>query len=228
MNLDEMEDLIKKVGSTKIQILDACLKPKRWVDLKEITGIADTTLHTHIIDLMKLRLLDKDEERLTYLTNDRGVEFLKLEPREMTQGGKRPIELRRMVERGIKLGDMKLKERFEFEFLGLDGIRLDKNLQKVYSDTITALRKSVTVWLPPEIQTDKNTGQLIHKLIGSITKLNPDKKSGKISIIIEFDLEPALDLAIREENDPIIRKRLERDKSKILNTIYKNWHRIYR
>ncbi|MDE1830263.1 MAG: hypothetical protein KGI25_08070 [Thaumarchaeota archaeon] len=223
-----MVELIDRVGETKIQILQSCITPKHWSELVEITKKAEPTLLVHVNDLMKMRLLEKNENERTYLTTEKGMEFLKLEPhvRSIQKGIDKTYY--RLINRGIELGHLSLKEKLEFQILGADGLRLDKSLKKVYDDAVLAIRQAVTVWIPKGFSPDKETYEMINKLIGKYTKMQPDPKLEKITMIIEFDLATALDLVIRDEKDDAVKERLEKDKDMIIKRIYKNWHRLFR
>lgn len=223
--ITELADLVNKVGDTKKQILESCLTPKRWTDLVSITGKSEPTLLVHVTDLIKMRLLEKNDEEREYITTEKGVDFLKLEPHIRAKQGRSP-EIMNMAKRGIKLGKMSLREQIEFNLLGRDGLRLDKNLGAVYLSAEKAIRESVIIWSPKGVDVDKSVYEMVNRLIGKFTKSNPDPKSGKMTITIEFDLTTAFDMVIREEKDGILRKRLEENKDEILTKLYKNWHRI--
>lgn len=223
-----MVELIDRVGDTKRQILESCLTYKHWSELVDVTKKSEPTLLVHVNDLMKMRLLDKDEENRTYVTTEKGVAFLKLEPHVRDAQKRKPKEYFRLVNRGIELGHLTLKEKIELQLLGPDGLRLDKTLKKVYEDVLQAIRQAVIIWMPQGFMPDKSTYEIINKLIGKYTKIQPDPKLEKITMIIEFDIPTALDMVIRDEKDEKVKQRLERDKEEIIKRIYKSWHSIFR
>lgn len=223
-----MVELIDRVGDTKIQILQSCIIPKHWSELVDITKKSEPTLLVHVNDLMKMRLLEKKEENRTYLTTEKGIEFLKLEPHVRTVQKGTDKTYFRLIGRGIELGHLTLKEKLELQILGIDGMRLDRTLKRVYEDTVLAIRQAVTIWIPKGFSPDKETFEIINKMIGKYTKTQLDPKSEKITMIIEFDLPTALDMVIRDEQDEKVKQRLEKDKDMIIRRIYKNWHRIFK
>jgi DNA-binding transcriptional ArsR family regulator len=227
IDFSELVDLLERVGDTKIQVLQSCITPKHWSEIVEIIKKSEPTLLVHINDLMKMRLLDKNEETRTYLTTEKGVEFLKLEPhvRDVQKG--KPKEYFRLINRGVQLGHLSLREKFLLQALGADTVNLDKNLKKVYEDASRAMLQAVTVWLPHGFEPDKTTYRIINKLIGEYTKTQSDPKLEKMTMIIEFDLPTAIDMIIRDEKDEKIKQRLEQEKDEIIKRIYKNWHRIF-
>jgi len=227
INLTDWLDVVERIGETKRQILELCLTPKHWSELKDITKKSEPTLLVHVNDLMQMKYLNKSEDEKTYQTTENGVKFLELIPhvRPFPQG-KLTYELVKLVQKGIKLGHLSLKENLEFLLLGVHGVEFDKNLRKVYEDVIRAIRESVTLWLPAGLEPDKSMYKEVNRLVGIYTKSHKEQ-SDKVTIVIEFDLPTALDKVIRMEEDEVVRKRIEQDRDIILNRIYKNWHRIF-
>lgn len=228
IDFSELVELVGRVGETKVQILQSCITPKHWSDLVGITKKAEPTLLVHVNDLIKMRLLEKNDENRTYSTTDKGLEFLKLEPyvRPSSQKGI-PLEIIKMVQRGIRLGQLTFKEEVLFSLLGVTGIEHDKNLKPIYENVAHAMRDAITLWLPQGLEPDKVMYREVNRLIGLYTKKRQDYHDGKVTIIIEFDLPTALDRIIREEKNDEIRNRLENDREQILKKIYKNWHRMF-
>lgn len=228
MNLSEWKDLVEKIGETKQQILESCITPKRWSDLKEITKKSDPTLLTHVNDLIQMRLLVKDEEVKNYRTTEHGMKFLSHIPHIRTlPQGKIPYELVKVIQKGIKLGHLSYRENLEQDFLGLQAFFVDKNFKKYYEPIIQAIRESVTFWTPEGITPDKEMYKEVNKLIGHYTK-DYKESSTKISMIVEFDFATALDTVIRDEKDDLIKKRLEENRDLIIKQVHANWHRIYK
>lgn len=221
-----MEDLTDRVGQTKIQILESCLTPKSWGELKSIIKKSEPTLLVHINDLNKMRLLEKNENDRKYLTTEHGIDFLKLQPHMKSTLDKRPKEIRKMVQRGIKLGNLTLKEKFKFELFGLDAIRYDKYLNKTYKNVAKAIQQSVTIWLPNGIIPDKKIYDAVTGLIALCSKSNKEIINDKMTITIEVDFKTAFDLILREEQDEEIKKRLMANRDKIIEQVTHNWYRI--
>jgi len=223
-----MEKIAKKVGSTKREILEVCLTPKHWSEIKETTGKSDPTLLVHMTDLTEMKLITKDTNERTYKTTEAGVRFLKLVPhvRPLPKKGKYPYELVKVIGKGIKLGHVTLKEHLEQEILGLQAFALDKNFGKYYDAVIRAIRDAVTLWTPEGVEPDKNMYREVNKLVGLYTKIHKEE-SGRITMVIEFDFATALDMVIREEKDEIIKKRLEENRDLLIKQVHAVWHRIF-
>lgn len=228
VDLSEWQDLAEKIGDTKRIILESCLTPKHWSDLKEVTKKSEPTLLVHVNDLIQMRFISKNEEDKTYQTTEQGVKFLALVPhvRPLPQAGKYPYELVKVIGKGIKLGHLSLKEHLEQEILGLQAFSLDRNFKKYYEAVVYAIRNAVTLWTPEGIEPDKNMYKEVNKLIGLYTKKHKEESS-KITMVIEFDFATSLDMVIREEKDEIIKKRLEENRDLIIKQVHASWHKIF-
>lgn len=220
-------ELAERIGETKHQILEVCLTPKHWSELRDITKKSEPTLLVHVNDLIKMKYLNKNDDKKTYQTSEHGVQFLELIPHVRPfPEGKKTYELVKMVQKGIKLGSLSFKENIEIDLLGVPAVEFDRKLRKVYDNVTHAIRDSVTVWLPSGMEPDKEMYREINRLIGLYTKKHKEH-SGKITMMIEFDLPTALDMTIRAEDDDEVRQRLEKDKEIIINRVYKNWWKIF-
>jgi hypothetical protein len=227
INLSEWIMIAERIGETKRQILESCLTPKRWSELIDIIKKSEPTLLVHVNDLIKMKYLNKDDSEKTYQTSENGVKFLELIPHVRSfPEGKKTYEFVKMVQRGIKLGSFSLKENIEVQLLGTPAVEHDKKLKTVYDNVIRAIRDSVTVWLPDGMEPDKDMYREVNRLIGIYTKKHKEN-TGKVTMMIEFDLPTALDMAIRAEENQEVRERMEKDREIIINRIYKNWHSIF-
>jgi len=229
IDFSEWELLAEKLGETKMQILQACITPKGWSELMDLTKKAQATLSVHVNTLEKeMGLLSYDKEKHSYTTTEKGVEFLELAPnrRPLPQNGK-PYEIKKIVGRGIELGEFSLKEKVLYQTLGLVEVERNPKLNGVYVDVAKAIREAVTLWLPQGLEPDKTMYAEVNRLVGLHTKKNFDYKNGKITMIIEYDLPTALEKVIREENNDEIRKHLEKNREIILRRVHRNWYNIF-
>ncbi|MGI0058635.1 MAG: hypothetical protein ACREBJ_02605, partial [Nitrosotalea sp.] len=103
----------------------------------------------------------------------------------------------------------------------------DKTLNKIFADVTKTIQTAVTLRLPQGLEPDQATWKAVNRLIGTHTKkTRKNIKYGKVKMLIEFNLETALDKVIREETDEEIKKHLIDNREKILTKLYKTWDSI--
>jgi len=184
------------------------------------------TLSVHITDLIRDGLLERNDNR-EYVTSKQGNENLKLMPYvRISPEGKTSKEFVRMIQIGLKPIPLTFKENLKFELGGMIGVTHDKTLKKIYEDIAKTIQQSVTLWLPKDLEPDKAMYREVNRLIGLHIKQNSELINKKLTILIEFDLNKALDFVIREETDEDVKERLKKNRQKILSKIYKQWKRL--
>lgn len=224
--VENNEQMVETISDTKIQILESCITPKSWSDLREITKISEPSLLNHVKELQEKELLTKNEDR-QYLTTKKGLEMLDLVPYVRTSSAKTPLELKNMVRIGLKPTNFTLGQKIKLELGGLFAIQHDRTLGKIYADVTKTIQNAVTLRLPQGLEPDATMWKIVNRLIGVYTKkTRKNIKYGKLTMLIEFNLETALDKVIRDETDAEIKKHLIDNREKILNKLYKSWHSI--
>ncbi|MDE1828896.1 MAG: hypothetical protein KGI25_01095 [Thaumarchaeota archaeon] len=219
-------ELAKTLSDTKLQILEACITPKSWSDLREIAEVSEPSLLTHVNYLQEEGLLIKNNAR-QYTTTKKGIDMLDFVPYVRTSSAKIPMELKNMVRIGLKPTDFTLGQKFKLELGGLLAIEHDKTLGKIFADVTKTILTAVTLRAPQGLEPDQSMWKAVNRLIGIHTKkTRHDIKHGKLTMLIEFNLETALDKVIREETDEEIKQHLIDNREKILNTLYRTWHNI--
>ncbi|MDE2589297.1 MAG: hypothetical protein KGL95_06490 [Patescibacteria group bacterium] len=218
--------MAESISDTKIQILESCITPKSWSDLREIANVSEPSLLTHVNFLQEKQLLSKNDER-QYLTTKEGLKILDLVPYVRTSSAKTQLELKNMVRIGLKPTDFTLGQKIKLELGGLLAIEQDKTLGRIYGDVTKIIQSAVTLRAPRGLEPDSVMWKAVNRLIGTYTKkTRHDIKHGKLTMLIEFNLETAFEKVIRDESDEEIKNHLIKNKEKILTTIYKAWHSI--
>jgi len=218
--------MAKELSDTKIQILESCITAKSWSELREITKVSEPSLLSHVNELQEQTLLSKNSER-HYQTTKKGLEMIDLIPYVRTTSSKTPLELKNMVRIGLKPTVLPLEQRIKFELGGIFAIEHDKTLNKIYTALTKTIVNSVTLRLPQGLEPDKAMWQAVNRLVGVHTKkTHKNIKYGKLTMVIEFNLETALDMVIRDEQDEEIKNHLIENREKILTKLYKSYQSL--
>lgn len=219
---------VENISTTKLQILRSCMKEKTWTEIINETELSKPTIKSHIDRLTEESLLKKTDRG--YQTTDLGIEQLNLKPhrRSYAPAEKISSETYRMINDAIFPG-LTIKEKMLGPFAAgilrnVGGIR---KVRLFLDDLSKAMRDSVVIWLPQELNLDKSVYKIVNRLISEQINISiSDKDKGKFKIIIDFDLPLALDNVILDEKDSEIQKKLIENREIILKTLYKNWNKI--
>ena len=228
MSIIELSDwkLAEDLSNTKLLILESCITPKSWSELREIADVSEPSLLTHVNYLQENQLLSKNDDR-HYITTKKGFSMIDLVPYVRTSSAKMPMELKNMVRIGLKPTNLTLGQKIKLEMGGLFAIEHDQTLAKIFSDLTKTVQSAVTLRLPAGLEPDSAMWKATNRLIGTHTKKTRNNiKHGKLTMLIEFNLETALDKVIREETDEEIKKHLIENRERILTKLYKAWHSI--
>lgn len=219
---------MQNISDTKLQILRACVNSRTWTEIIELTKLSKPTIKSHLDKLVNGGLLEKT--LVGYQTTSKGIELFTDKPnrRSYATSGKIPIEVYNMINDAILPG-LELKEKMT-AFFALGVLKNLKEVRKtrlVLDDISKAIRDSVIVWLPKDLEIDRDSYKLVNKLIAKqIKSVQNFEEKGRLQIIIDFDLPLALDKIINKENDDSIKNKLIENKETILKTLYDKWDKI--
>src|SRR6185312_10633913 len=161
--------LAETLSDTKVLILESCITPKSWSELREIANVSEPSLLTHVDSLQKSQLLIKNDER-QYLTTKEGLKMIDLVPYVRTVSAKTPLELKNMVRIGLKPTDFTLGQKIKLELGGIFAIEHDVTLGKIFSDVTKTIQTGVTLRLPRGLEPDSAMWKAVNRLIGTYTK----------------------------------------------------------
>jgi len=214
------------LGDTKAVILEQCIIPKSWTELVKATKKTEPTLMVHLNDLRDQQLIEKTSDGL-YLTTENGVRVSFI-PNMRTEIPKHKIGIEAsniLIHSLGKNYNFLEKLSAQFPALVLRGIA-KKDLGSYINAVGKAVRDSMIVWAPAEIEINKHVSEEINHLVAQAIKKG-DITDGRIRIIIDVDLPKSLDMVIRREINPEIKKMLIENRDKIIADMVANWEDLF-